>query len=76
MGEAAGGRLEEGFTDFSGLVGLEDEDDEDFLTSDFLDFFSVGPLKPEVVWPSDTLSPTLVDPALTPTQVPGPQGWV
>ena len=54
LGEAAGGRLEEGFTDFSGLVGLEDEDYEDFLTSDFLDFFSAGPLKPEVVWPSTT----------------------
>ena len=51
MGEAAGGRLEDGFTDFS---GLEDEDDEDFLTSDFLDFFSAGPLKPEAVWPSTT----------------------
>ena len=54
LGEAAGGQLEEGFTDFSGLVGLEDEDDEDFFTSDFSDFFSAGPLKPEVVWPSTT----------------------
>ena len=51
--EVASGRLEEDFTDFSDLAGLEDED-VDFLTSAFLDFFSTGPLKPEVVWPSTT----------------------
>ena len=45
------GRVEEDFTDFSGLAGLEDVD---FLLSAFLGFFSTGPLKPEVVWPSTT----------------------
>ena len=45
------GRLEEDFTDFSDLAGLADVD---FLLSAFLGFFSTGPLKPEVVWPSTT----------------------
>ena len=36
----------------SDLDGLADVDD--FLLSAFLDFFSAGPLKPEVVWPSTT----------------------
>ena len=47
------GRLEEDFTDFSDLAGLADVD-VDFLLSAFLGFFSTGPLKPEVVWPSTT----------------------
>ena len=51
--EVARGRLEEGFTDFSDLAGLEDAD-VDFLLSAFLGFFAAGPLKPEVVWPSTT----------------------
>ena len=45
------GRWDEDFTDFSGLVDFEVEDD--FLLSVFF-FFSAGPLKPEVVWPSTT----------------------
>ena len=49
--EEEAGRLDD-FTDFSGLVDLEVEDD-DFLLSVFF-FFSAGPLKPEVVWPSMT----------------------
>ena len=53
--EAASGRLEEDFTDFSALASLEDDDEEeDFLESIFLAFFSTGPFKPEVVWPSTT----------------------
>ena len=51
--EVIGGRLEEDFTDFSDLAGLEDVD-VDFLLSAFLGFFSTSPLKPEVVWPSTT----------------------
>ena len=50
--EVVGGGLEEDFTDLSDLAGLVDV--EDFLLSTFLDFFSAGPLKPEVVWPSTT----------------------
>ena len=50
--EVDGGRLEEDFTDFSDLAGLADV--VDFLLSAFLGFFSAGPLKPEVVWPSRT----------------------
>ena len=45
--EVAGGRLEDDFTDLSDLTDLED-----FLMSAF--FFSAGPLKPEVLWPSTT----------------------
>ena len=45
--------MEEDFTDLSDLTGLADVV-EDFLLSAFLDFFSAGPLKPEVVWPSTT----------------------
>ena len=53
--EVAGGRLEEDFTGFSALASLEDDDEvEDFLESIFFAFFSTGPLKPEVVWPSTT----------------------
>ena len=59
--EEEDGRLDDDFTDFSGLVDFEVEDD-DFLLSVFF-FFSAGPLKPEVVWPSTTPLPT---------QVPGP----
>ena len=51
--EVVGGRLEEDFTDFSDLAGLADVV-VDFLLSAFLGFFSAGPLKPEVVWPSTT----------------------
>ena len=45
--------MEEDFTDFSDLAGLADVV-VDFLLSAFLGFFSAGPLKPEVVWPSTT----------------------
>ena len=44
--EEEDGRLDD-FTNFSGLVDLEVEDD-DFLLSVFF-FFSASPLKPEVV---------------------------
>ena len=50
--EVEAGRLEDDFTDLSGLAGLVAVD-EDFLLSVFF-FFSAGPLKPEVVWPSTT----------------------
>ena len=50
--EVVGGQLEEDFTNLSDLAGLADVDD--FLLSAFLDFFSAGPLKPEVVWLSTT----------------------
>ena len=62
VGEEEVGRLEDDFTDLS---GLEDEEDflSDFLSDFLLDFFSdffffsYGPLKPEapeVPWPSTT----------------------